>query len=185
MTVATNTAGRGTDIKLTAAAVSAGGLHLIFDFFPSNLRVECQGLGRSGRQGQRGTNQIFISLDEKFTQSLVQTHAVPTGGGSTEAIVESLYAARTKHVLAVSASRIRHIELERIRYTALKEFFQDQWFLHGVEMEQSDHTHLAAAAQPLSMTSSAVREAYDLLIFEGKRGVRAATVSASAVRTSS
>lgn len=174
VTVATNTAGRGTDIKLTSSLISAGGLHVIFGFFPSNLRVECQGLGRSGRQGQQGTNQIFISQDELFTKNLIQLYAVPMIGCRSssssrgvvdeETIVERLYAARTSHVLSVSQSRLRHTLLERVRYAALREFFQDQWHFNGngIEEERSD-SKSGYASQPLSVASTAVRQAYEML----------------------
>jgi preprotein translocase subunit SecA len=174
VTVATNTAGRGTDIKLTSSLISAGGLHVIFGFFPSNLRVECQGLGRSGRQGQQGTNQIFISQDELFTKNLIQLYAVPMIGCRSssssrgvvdeETIVERLYAARTSHVLSVSQSRLRHTLLERVRYAALREFFQDQWHFNGngIEEDRSDST-TGYASQPLSVASTAVRQAYEML----------------------
>jgi preprotein translocase subunit SecA len=64
VTVATNTAGRGTDIILDPEAKANGGLHTMFTFYPTNSRVEDQGLGRSGRQGQKGTAQIVISDED-------------------------------------------------------------------------------------------------------------------------
>lgn len=57
-TVATNAAGRGTDIILPPGS---DGLHVIFSFYPDNLRVEKQGVGRSGRQGQPGSSRLLIS----------------------------------------------------------------------------------------------------------------------------
>jgi preprotein translocase subunit SecA len=65
--VATNTAGRGTDIILTPEAKKAGGLHVIFAFYPANSRVEDQGLGRAGRQGQMGSCQVVVhKMDEEY-----------------------------------------------------------------------------------------------------------------------
>jgi preprotein translocase subunit SecA len=58
--VATNTAGRGTDIILSPEAKKDGGLHVIFAFYPANSRVEDQGLGRAGRQGQMGSCEVII-----------------------------------------------------------------------------------------------------------------------------
>ena len=60
VTVATNTAGRGTDIRLHPQAAECGGLHVIFAFYPSNMRVQMQGFGRSARKGQKGSAQIII-----------------------------------------------------------------------------------------------------------------------------
>ena len=65
--VATNTAGRGTDIILSPESKKAGGLHVIFAFYPTNSRVEDQGLGRAGRQGQSGTCQVYFhEKDEEY-----------------------------------------------------------------------------------------------------------------------
>lgn len=67
MVVATNTAGRGTDIILSPESKKAGGLHVVFSFYPINSRVEDQGLGRAGRQGQNGSCQVvFHDKDEEY-----------------------------------------------------------------------------------------------------------------------
>jgi preprotein translocase subunit SecA len=55
LTIATNMAGRGTDIKLSAAARAAGGLHVILTDFHESPRVDRQLFGRSGRQGDAGS----------------------------------------------------------------------------------------------------------------------------------
>lgn len=62
--VATNAAGRGTDIILSEEALNFGGLHVIMGFYPENNRVEFQGIGRAARQGQIGSAQIMFSKDE-------------------------------------------------------------------------------------------------------------------------
>ena len=68
--VATNAAGRGTDIILSEEALNFGGLHVIMGFYPENNRDEFQGIGRAGRQGQEGSAQVFLSKDEKFFNNL-------------------------------------------------------------------------------------------------------------------
>ncbi len=66
VTIATNMAGRGTDIKLAPAAKEAGGLAIIGTERHDSRRVDRQLRGRSGRQGDVGTSQFFVSLDDKL-----------------------------------------------------------------------------------------------------------------------
>lgn len=64
ITIATNMAGRGTDIKLSPPAREAGGLHVI-GCEPSDCRrVDRQLVGRAGRQGDPGSAQFFVSADD-------------------------------------------------------------------------------------------------------------------------
>lgn len=64
VTLATNTAGRGTDILLSPDSIQAGGLEVVFTFYPENLRVEVQGLGRSARQGQPGSGSFVLNMQQ-------------------------------------------------------------------------------------------------------------------------
>ena len=58
--IATNLAGRGTDIKTTPELEQYGGLHVCLSFLPNNSRVEAQAFGRSARQGKQGSGQLVI-----------------------------------------------------------------------------------------------------------------------------
>ena len=64
VTIATNMAGRGTDIKLDDEARAAGGLHIIGTERHESRRIDNQLRGRSGRQGDPGQSQFFISLED-------------------------------------------------------------------------------------------------------------------------
>jgi preprotein translocase subunit SecA len=66
VTIATNMAGRGTDIKLTPEAKAAGGLAIIGTERHESRRVDRQLRGRSGRQGDPGTTQFFVSLEDSL-----------------------------------------------------------------------------------------------------------------------
>ncbi len=64
VTIATNMAGRGTDIKLTPEVKKAGGLAIIGTERHESRRVDRQLRGRAGRQGDPGSSQFFVSLED-------------------------------------------------------------------------------------------------------------------------
>ena len=64
ITIATNMAGRGTDIKLGPGVRDAGGLHIIGTERHEARRIDRQLRGRSGRQGDPGSSQFFLSLED-------------------------------------------------------------------------------------------------------------------------
>ena len=66
VTIATNMAGRGTDIKLSTEAKSSGGLAIIGTERHDSRRVDRQLRGRAGRQGDVGSSQFFVSLEDKL-----------------------------------------------------------------------------------------------------------------------
>jgi preprotein translocase subunit SecA len=66
VTIATNMAGRGTDIKLTPESRKAGGLAIIGTERHESRRVDRQLRGRSGRQGDPGTSQFYVSLEDNL-----------------------------------------------------------------------------------------------------------------------
>ena len=64
VTIATNMAGRGTDIKLGEGVIEAGGLAIIGTERHDSRRVDRQLRGRAGRQGDPGSSQFFVSLED-------------------------------------------------------------------------------------------------------------------------
>ncbi len=64
VTIATNMAGRGTDIKLGAGVVEAGGLAIIGTERHDSRRVDRQLRGRAGRQGDPGSSEFYVSLED-------------------------------------------------------------------------------------------------------------------------
>jgi len=66
VTIATNMAGRGTDIKLTPESRNAGGLAIIGTERHESRRVDRQLRGRSGRQGDPGTSSFYVSLEDNL-----------------------------------------------------------------------------------------------------------------------
>ncbi len=85
ITIATNMAGRGTDIVLGKGVAEAGGLHVIGTERHDARRIDLQLIGRAGRQGDPGSGQFYLSLEDE----LVQYHGPrwarrAAGGGRTE-----------------------------------------------------------------------------------------------------
>jgi len=69
VTVSTNMAGRGTDIKLGAGVAGRGGLHVILTEMHDASRVDRQLIGRCGRQGDPGTYRQYLSLEDELLES--------------------------------------------------------------------------------------------------------------------
>jgi len=68
--VATNMAGRGTDIKLGAGVAANGGLHVIGTERHEAERIDRQLAGRAGRQGDPGSAQFFLCLEDNLLEGL-------------------------------------------------------------------------------------------------------------------
>jgi preprotein translocase subunit SecA len=66
VTIATNMAGRGTDIKLPAESKNAGGLYILGTERHESRRIDNQLRGRSGRQGDMGESRFYISLEDEL-----------------------------------------------------------------------------------------------------------------------
>jgi preprotein translocase subunit SecA len=64
ITVSTNMAGRGTDIKLTKEVESFGGLHVVGTTRHQSRRIDRQLRGRSGRQGDKGSSKFYVSFED-------------------------------------------------------------------------------------------------------------------------
>ena len=72
ITVATNMAGRGTDIKLRPETKQAGGLHVVLTEFHESARIDRQLYGRAGRQGDQGSCVAYVSGEDQLMQQNIQ-----------------------------------------------------------------------------------------------------------------
>ena len=117
LVIATNAAGRGTDIILTKESLLNGGLHVIVGFFPGNSKIEFQAIGRAGRQGQPGSAQIIFSKDE-FKDISINN-------------VEDAIKYRNNKIFMISLYRIERTKKERIYYEKLKKYFALQKILYN------------------------------------------------------
>jgi preprotein translocase subunit SecA len=73
VTIATNMAGRGTDILLDDIVRKNGGLHVLTTEMHSSARIDRQLIGRAARQGDPGSFQFFLSLDDELLRCLPRT----------------------------------------------------------------------------------------------------------------
>ncbi len=73
ITIATNMAGRGTDIKLSRAVKETGGLHVMLTECHEASRIDRQLEGRSARQGDPGSFEVIVSLED----GILQNHLLP------------------------------------------------------------------------------------------------------------
>ena len=90
ITIATNMAGRGTDIKLDDEAKAAGGLKIIGTERHESRRIDNQLRGRAGRQGDPGESRFYISLEDDLMRLFGSERMIAlfnaTGVGETDAI---------------------------------------------------------------------------------------------------
>ena len=94
VTIATNMAGRGTDIKLSPEVKAAGGLAIIGTERHDSRRVDRQLRGRAGRQGDPGSSLFYISLEDKlmrlFGSERIASMVDKLGMGENEALESSM-----------------------------------------------------------------------------------------------
>lgn len=93
VTIATNMAGRGTDIKLGPGVKEAGGLAIIGTERHESRRVDRQLRGRAGRQGDPGSSQFFVSMEDNLMRLFGSDRAVKMmdkmGGYKEDEVLES------------------------------------------------------------------------------------------------
>jgi preprotein translocase subunit SecA len=80
ITVATNMAGRGTDIKISPEVDAMGGLHVLMFEAHESPRIDWQLFGRAGRQGAHGSAQPFVSLQEELITKYTPVWIKPLAG---------------------------------------------------------------------------------------------------------
>jgi preprotein translocase subunit SecA len=97
ITVATNMAGRGTDIKLGRGVDALGGLHVIATELHESRRIDRQLFGRSGRQGDPGTFEAIVSLEDELSRVYLKglplalaRRLVGDGRGASQALLRRL-----------------------------------------------------------------------------------------------
>ena len=125
VTVATNMAGRGTDIVLADAVRAAGGLRVILTELHENRRIDLQLAGRCGRQGDPGEVMMMLSLEDglfsleaKAIQTLTQAVMSMLPSRATYILMRMLQYRQTRRAEA-ARRRLQRYERERERTLAL------------------------------------------------------------------
>jgi len=112
ITVATNMAGRGTDIKLGRGVAELGGLHVISGELNESARIDRQLYGRGARQGDPGSAQAIVSLEDEFVGRYMRKQ--------TE-LTKKIYKDTTKDVSSVLSRRVFWRAQQRAEKLALRQ----------------------------------------------------------------
>ncbi len=119
ITVATNMAGRGTDIKLEPQVAANGGLHVIVTQMHSFARVDRQLIGRCARCGDPGSSRVFVASDDPLPSVVAPwigraIRRLPTSKGAAVVAVQSHLASAQKKQERLAASlRWRMLQADR------------------------------------------------------------------------
>jgi preprotein translocase subunit SecA len=133
VTIATNMAGRGTDIKPDATVLAAGGLHVIGTERHESRRIDRQLIGRTGRQGDPGTSQFYLSLEDELLEGLspARQEALKERGrrghGNWDRFLPLFYLAQRRIERRHYISRVDLMVHEKQRQEVLKDIGADPY----------------------------------------------------------
>lgn len=145
VTIATSMAGRGTDIKLDAQSLAAGGLRVIGTERSDSLRVDRQLQGRSGRQGDPGESQFYLSMEDHLIRHF--------GTGSMPMYFDSLNVPQGQGVVnAILGSRVAQAQklVESNLYGQRKQMLEYDMVLHEQRRAHYDQRRRILVARDIS-----------------------------------
>jgi len=120
VTVATNMAGRGTDIRLGPGVAEQGGLHVILTEYHESRRIDRQLFGRCARQGDPGSCEAIVSLDDEIYTVYAPAVTALVARSATHNAGMSVFFHRALRVLAQFRAE------RRGAYTRLQNLAQDR-----------------------------------------------------------
>jgi preprotein translocase subunit SecA len=140
ITVSTNMAGRGTDIKLGEGVDELGGLHVICTELHDSARIDRQLVGRCGRQGDPGTWRQYVALDDEIlTAAYGPKRATRIATG-----LQSRLAGSPERLLAVFKRAQRSIEARHRRQRRVLEYVERQRAEAHIQMSQDPYLDAAS-----------------------------------------
>jgi preprotein translocase subunit SecA len=140
ITVSTNMAGRGTDIKLGEGVGELGGLHVICTELHDSARIDRQLVGRCGRQGDPGTWRQYAALDDDIL--------VAGYGAARAARIAARLAGRLdgnpEGLLAVFRRAQKRVEARHVRQRRVLEYVERQRAEAHMQMSQDPYLDAAS-----------------------------------------
>jgi preprotein translocase subunit SecA len=140
ITVSTNMAGRGTDIRLGEGVAELGGLHVICTELHDSARIDRQLVGRCGRQGDPGTWRQYVALDDDI---LVAGYG-PARAGRIAAGLTGRLDGRPEGLLATWRRAQRRVEARHVRQRRVLEYVERQRAESHIQMSQDPYLDAAS-----------------------------------------
>ncbi|MDQ3655033.1 MAG: preprotein translocase subunit SecA, partial [Chloroflexota bacterium] len=184
VTIATNMAGRGTDIQLEDGVADIGGLHIIGTERHESRRIDNQLRGRAGRQGDPGSSRFFVSLEDELMRRFgserigglmnrlgmeedqpIEHRMISKLIESAQTKVEGHNFDRRKHVVEYDDVMNRHREViygDRRKIVAGEDVHEKIKELIGAEIEFLVDSHSDEKERAIDL--GAVLQAYDAII---------------------
>jgi preprotein translocase subunit SecA len=140
ITISTNMAGRGTDIRLGDGVHELGGLHVICTELHDSARIDRQLVGRCGRQGDPGTWRQYVALDDEI---LVAGYG-PARAARIAAGLVSRLGGRPERLLAIWRRAQRRVEARHERQRRVLEYVERQRAEAHIQMSQDPYLDAAS-----------------------------------------
>ena len=140
ITVSTNMAGRGTDIKLGEGVQALGGLHVICTELHDSARVDRQLVGRCGRQGDPGTWRQYVAIDDDI---LVMGYGAARGRRTVVRLANRLNG-NPERLLAVFRQAQKRVEARHVRQRRMLEYVERQRAEAHIQMSQDPYLDAAS-----------------------------------------
>jgi len=140
ITVSTNMAGRGTDIRLGDGVADLGGLHVICTELHDSARIDRQLVGRCGRQGDPGTWRQYLASDD----DILVAGFGPRRAGRIAAGLRQRLAGSPERAAAVFRSAQKRVEARHARQRRVLEYIERQRAEAHVQMSQDPYLDAAS-----------------------------------------